>query len=189
MNVPRSHTFIGLSISLLSLLLSTGAALPDHSKTQVWISTRDKNLTEGIVEVHANPDEIFDVVTHFEGWVELFSDVTSIKLLGKEGDKILFRFDSKIMGHPHTFEFHSNENRELLFRIVDPEPGIELWSKYRLEPVGDGHRTQVKAQLYLEMRGFWDWIVPDQWKRNKMEKKLYQDLEDIRQWFEKKERR
>ena len=140
--------------------------------------------TQGIIEVDASPARVYAVMTDYENWPNVLTDVkaASVKAGGRDDAKV--RFDSRAMKHAVTVLFDNDADAAIRFRLVDGPRGARATGEYLLESVDGGKRTRITATLYMNVVGVVGWLVRDKTIRKMRQQKLRTDLEDGARYFE-----
>ncbi len=140
--------------------------------------------TQGLIEVDASPARVYALVTDYENWPNVLTDVksASVKAGGREDAKV--RFDSRAMKHAVTVLFENDADVAIRFRLVDGPRGARATGEYLLESSDGGKRTRITATLYMNVVGVVSWLVRDKTIRKMRQRKLRSDLEDVARYFE-----
>ena len=89
------------------------------------------------------------------------------------------RFKSNALGHTVTVVFDNDPDRRIAFRGVEGPPGGRARGSYVLTPIDGGKRTQVTAELYLDVVGAPGVFVRDSKIRDMRQAKLRADIQDV----------
>ncbi len=81
----------------------------------------------------------------------------------------------------------NDENRQVRYDLADRAFGAELWVEFTLDTTDGDRTTRVRGRLHIDP-GFMGWLIPNRTLRERRERKLGRDLEDLRLHFEGQER-
>ena len=165
--------------SLLFLLATQAAAAPGD--VRIWASKRSAT-TDGQVEVHATPAQVYAAITNYSRWTVLFSDVKSVAVKRGGPRDAEVRFTSRSMGHEVTIKFDNEPDRVVRFKLTDGPSGARARGEFVLEALGT-ERTRISGSLYMDVEGVAGWFVTDKRIRQTREKKLRADLADLGKAF------
>lgn len=140
--------------------------------------------TQGVIEVDASPARVYALVTDYDNWPNVLTDIkrVDVKSGGREDAKVWF--DSRAMKHGVTVLFDNEKDAVIRFRLVDGPRGARATGEYVLEGVDGGKRTKITATLYMNVVGVVGWLVRDKTIRKMRQRKLRTDLEDVARYFE-----
>lgn len=170
-----------LALALTSAMLAT--VVPSRAAHSVPVVTeaRTPHSTEGAVEIHGTPAEVYAVLTNYPGWPALFSDVSRISVKSGGREDAIAEIGSRAFGHAHTFRFRNQRDRRVHFEAIDAH-GISLWGDLELEATGPA-TTRVRAKLYADATGVAGWFVSEKSLREKRSARLASDLASLRRRF------
>jgi hypothetical protein len=161
------------------------AALAVASETRAepfTLSEKTGHITEGTVIVDATPAEVYAVVTDYENWRSVFSDVVSVDVKSGDREHAKVRFKSRALEHKVTVEFDNTPDRLITFRGIKGPPGGRARGWYVLTPLPGG-RTQIQANLYMDVVGAPSVFVSDSKIRSMRQAKLRADMTDVMRRF------
>jgi hypothetical protein len=118
------------------------------------------------------------LVTDYNNWRSVFSDVLSVKVKSGTADKAKVRFKSRALEHTVTVQFDNVPDQVIRFVGIDGPPGGKAHGEYVLTPVGDGSRTLVTARLYMDVDGPAALFVREKRLRAMRRAKLSADMRD-----------
>ena len=156
-----------------------GAASPNG----VTLSEQPGHITAGTVTIDAPPSEVYRVVTDYSRWPWVLTDTSGVRVEGGGPDDARVRFRSQAIGYVVTVAFENIPDRAIRFPPGAGPPGGRARGVYRLDPIDGGRRTQVSAELYLDVVGAAGIFVSGSSIRRKREAKLERDLTDLAHWF------
>ncbi len=131
---------------------------------------------EGTVDLDAPSGRVLEVLSDYEKWPEVFSDVRSAKLVPSEGETLV-RLDTKTGGHPHTFRI-TKDDHGVSFEIVDGHGGkLKIKGEFRVEETATGSR--VESVFETHVGGWVGRLFSDSKIRKMARQKLERDLKDL----------
>jgi carbon monoxide dehydrogenase subunit G len=139
------------------------------------------HVTEGTVTIDATPQQIYELVTDYANWQQTFTDIQSVQVESGGRDTATVRFRSRALEHTVTVTFANTPGKTIRFRGTKG-PG-RAQGEYDLVAIDGGKRTQVKARLYMDVRGPASLFVRDKRLRAMREAKLRADLGDVERHF------
>jgi uncharacterized membrane protein len=145
----------------------------------VQMTEKPRHITEARLVIDASPDEIYAVVTTYQNWPTILSDIRSVIVEGGDREHARVRFKSRAIGRTVTVQFNNEPGRSITFRGVKGPPGGRAAGSYALTPIDGGKRTQVVAQLYMDVVGAPGLFVRNSEIREMRRAKLHADLRDI----------
>ena len=161
-----------------ALLATIAAAPPVGADSTVTIrGSKKQATTEGQVLLGASPEVVYDVVTDYAAWTNVFTDITSVNVKKAGRNDAVVRIKSRAMSHNVTIRFDNEPGRVIRFKLVDAPWGARAAGEFVLEPEGSG--TRVRATLYMDMVGAVGFFVPNNYIRKTREAKLRTDLADL----------
>lgn len=166
-------------LGLTTLLIAATSA---HADT-VQLAELPGHITEGRVIVDASPAEIYELVTSYSQWPQYFSDIEAVKVESGGRDDARIEFRSRAIDRKVTVQFDNEPGVAVNFRGVKGPPGGRSSGRYTLIPLDGGKRTQVVAQLYMDVVGPPALFVRDTAIRDIRQIKLKADLGDIAAHF------
>lgn len=164
--------------------LGTLLAVISHAHADaVQLAELPGHVSEGRVVIEATPQQIYDVVTAYEQWPQVFSDIISVTVEsgGREDARVQFR--SRAIGREVTVEFDNDPGQSISFRGIKGPPGGRASGYYALIPLDDGKHTQVIARIYMDVVGAPGLFVREKSVRAIRQAKLKADLSDIARYF------
>lgn len=167
----------------LGVLLAVTAAHADTNSRNVQLAELPHHVTEARVVIDASPDEIYDLVTSYRAWRTILSDILSVSVEGGDREHARVRFKSRALRNTVTVEFDNEPGRTIRFRGVKGPPGGRASGVYALVPLDNGTRTEVVAQLYMDVVGAPGLLVREKTIRGMRRAKLRADLTDIDHYF------
>lgn len=173
--MTRPRTWLLLMTMGILLASGAGAARAD----EVPLVELGGAQTLGIVEVDAPPSTVYAVVTDYQGWTEVLTDIKSVALKSGGRADARVRFASRAMKHSVTVQFTNEPDVAIRFRLVDGPSGARARGEYLLEPTDGGRRTRIRATLYMDVVGVPAWFVRDSTVRGMRQRKLRTDLLDL----------
>ncbi|MGE0866939.1 MAG: SRPBCC family protein [Kofleriaceae bacterium] len=146
---------------------------------------RPGHVTEAEMIIEAPPAEVYRLVTDYERWPAVLTDVVDVQLVRGGARDGRVRFGSRAFGREVTVLFDNVPDKLIRFRGVKGPPGGRARGEYRLTPVpgSGGTRTHVLARLYLDVVGLPGLFVRDSTIRAMRRHKLDRDLTDVARWF------
>lgn len=109
--------------------------------------------TQGVIEVDASPARVYALVTYYENWPNVLSDIKRVDVKSGPRDEAKVWFDSRAMKHGVTVQFDNDKDGVIRFRLVDGPRGARATGEYVLEGVDGGTRTRIRATLYMNVVG------------------------------------
>jgi len=162
------------------------AAVAGDARAQpqtIALVERPDHVTEGRIVIDAPPSEVYALVTDYANWRAVFSDITKVDVESGGRDDARVRFRSRALGHTVTVVFANAPDRKVSFRGVEGPPGGRARGEYTFEPIDGGKRTQVTAQLYMDVKGAPSWFVSGSKIRTMRRDKLSADFNDAAKYF------
>lgn len=148
-------------------------------------SASNPDRLEGTVEVALSPNRVIELLSDYEKWPEIFSDVKSAKIVSTDGGTLV-RLDTKSAGHPHTFRMESGAER-VAFEITDGHNGnLKIKGEFQVEATSNG--TRVDGVFETKVGGWMGRLLPDSKIRKMARAKLERDLRDLEKRLADEER-
>ncbi len=141
------------------------------------LSELPDRTTRGTLTIDAPPAAVYQLVTDYARWPAVLSDVASVRIESGDRARAHVRFHSRVSDDTGMLVFDNIPDRLIRFR------GEQTTGLYRLTPIDGGTRTQVTADLHVEVGGIAGWFVSDAKLRSLRRKKLQIDLDDVARWF------
>lgn len=165
-------------LALIVGLLVTAGAAPARADEWTLVELGGAQ-TLGIVEVNAPPSAVYALMTNYQGWPAVLTDVKSaaVKAGGRADARV--RFSSRAMKHAVTVQFDNEPDVAVRFRLVDGPSGARATGEYLLDPIDGGRRTRIRVTLYMNVVGVPAWFVRDSTVRAMRQRKLRTDLQDL----------
>jgi hypothetical protein len=155
------------------------SAEPTPSAVRIWQGKGA--VTEGEVVVAAAPDEVYGALTSYGLWTTIFPYLAKVDVKsGGRDDAVVQTTNRK--GTRHTIRFH-NDPAHLVVRFEERGDRAEVDAELALVPGDAAGTTRLRAHLHADVSGVASWFVSDARVRQKREKKLSKDLENIRVYF------
>jgi hypothetical protein len=155
-----------------------GMLSPAHSEP-LPLYEAGNQTTEATVIIDASPSQVYALVTDYDRWPALFSDVRSAHVERGSRDHARVGFYSKIIDHDLIVEFDNDPGKAIRFIGIEGPRGGRAKGTYVLEPIDGGKRTRVTATLYLAVVGLTKVFVSDSKLRTMRQAKLRADLNDV----------
>lgn len=165
------------------LLAVSTTAHADSSSQNLQLTELPHHVTEARAVIDARPDEIYELVTTYRAWRTILSDILSVSVESGDREHARVRFKSRALRNTVTVEFDNEPGRTIRFRGVKGPPGGRASGVYALIPIDNGTRTQVVAQLYMDVVGAPGLLVREKTIRGMRRAKLRADLTDIEHYF------
>ena len=105
------------------------------------------------VDIDAPPDRVWNVMSDGERWPEWTKSVTSVKVFGKPL-RVGSRAIIKQPGFPHAFWKVTELVPGRSFTWVSWAPGMKVFAKHSVEPIGVGARATLSLR-FEGMLGGW----------------------------------
>lgn len=162
----------------VTLVAATAVGTPIADAQVISIREGGSHETEASVVIDGTPQEIYELVTDYANWPQIFSDVLSVKLEsgGRENGRV--RFKSRTLDTTVTVQFKNVADQSITFVGVKGPPGGKAHGSYVFTPVGDGSQTLVTARLYLDVDGIGALFVRENRLRAMRRAKLAADMRD-----------
>ncbi len=177
----RSRVKLAVCAAVLgSIALVTRTAQASHSTPSVAESATP-HLTEGVVELHGTPSDIYLALTDYRSWPQLFADVARVSVKSGGRENAVVEIESRAFGHAHSFRFRNDAVQRLRFEAVDAH-GLTIWGEFFLERTSE-KTTRVRARLYAEATGVVGFFTSEKSLREKRRSRMTSDLSSLaRRW-------
>lgn len=177
--IRQSAHVLAIAIGLVIVARGAPAVAEEATLTELGGAK-----TQGVIVVDASPAKVYTLVTDYENWPNVLTDIkrVDVKSGGRQEAKVWF--DSRAMKHGVTVQFDNTKDSVINFRLVDGPRGARATGEYVLEEIDGGKRTKITATLYMNVVGAVGWLVRDKTIRKMRQKKLRTDLEDLARYFE-----
>jgi uncharacterized membrane protein len=137
------------------------------------------HATEATVVVDATPSQVYALVTDYDRWPRLLSDVRNVKVEREGRENARVRFHSDVFKNDVTVQFANQPDHLIQFEGVKGPPGGRARGSFLLEPLDGGRKTRVTASLYLDVVGLPSLFVGESKLRPMREAKLRADMNDV----------
>jgi len=160
-----------------AVALVTGLALcsADAAQPQAAVLTEGDSAVVGRVAVCAPPEEVFALLTTYQGWPAVFSDVEEVKSI--TGDLVAFR--SRAFRHAVTMRFANIPARQVSATLTEGPRGVAVEWQTTLLATQPGGPTQIEMRLMTKAHSLPSQLIPEEVFRRVRREKVSADLADL----------
>jgi hypothetical protein len=169
-----------VAATLLSSLTSTAGAEPI---LHVGPGQRP-DATVGTMEITARPEQVYQVLTTYARWPELWRDVSDVGPPRGTRERARFSFTWLPLGQRWTVESDNLPNRLVRLWRADPGRGPRGRWVIALAPSDGGRRTLVTFTFHLSSPQVMFLDPDDDWSRRLREQKVRGDLLALARHFD-----
>ena len=170
---------------LLALALVFGAttASAAPSDVRVYESQEDEAITQGETTLLVDPDAAYAAATDYKRWAEMFPDIKQVyvtRLIGTDARVTFVHAD----GNRDNLHFHNQPGARMVW-FEDTGGRAEVWAEIVFIPGDTPGTTRVRSRLYVDVHGLASLVVSDGKLRGIRQKRVRDDLSNLRSYFER----
>ena len=169
------------SVLVLSSVLAAAPAAADPSEVRVYPSRTDDAITEGETTLAVTPDAAYAAVADYARWTAMFPDIRQAIVTRRDGPDHRVTF-VHVAGNRNNLHFRNQPAARMIW-FEDTGGRADVWAEIVFAPGNVAGTTRVHSRLYVDVPGIASLFVSDSKLRGIREKRVRDDLTQLRSYF------